>query len=56
MSGKGLFHRLFTYRHKTLAILLAWSATIGGLACWYHADHAANLSEMARIYAVSALH
>ena len=51
MSGKGLSNRLFTYRHKTLAILLAWSATIGGLAWSYHADHAANLSEMARIYA-----
>ena len=47
MSGK----RLFTYRYKILAIFLVWSGTIGGLAWLYHADHAANLSEMARIYA-----
>ena len=41
----------FTYQRTVLALLLAWSAAVGGLAWWYHADHTANLTEMARIYA-----
>ncbi|MHB9081024.1 MAG: ATP-binding protein, partial [Pirellulaceae bacterium] len=51
LSKTGLVKRLFTYRRIVLALLLAWSAAIGGLAWWYDADHTANLTEMARIYA-----
>ena len=43
--------KLFTYQRTVLALLLAWSAAIGGLAWWYYADHTANRTEMARIYA-----
>ncbi|MHB8974068.1 MAG: response regulator [Pirellulaceae bacterium] len=49
LSKTGLV-KLFTYRRVVLALLLAWSAAIGGLAWWYDADHTANLTEMARIY------
>ena len=51
MSGNGFSNRFITQRRIILAILLAWSATIGGLAWWYEIDHDDNLSEMARIYA-----
>ena len=51
MSGKGFTNRLFKHRRRILAILLAWSATIGGLAWWYAADQANDMTEMARIYA-----
>ena len=44
-------NRHFAYRRRTVAILLAWMAIIGGLAWWSHADHANDLTEMARIYA-----
>jgi PAS domain-containing protein len=56
MTGNGLFDRFFTYRRKILAILLAWSATIGGLAWWYHADHVNDMSEMARYRRWNAAH
>jgi PAS domain-containing protein len=49
--GKTGLVKLFTYRRIVLALLLAWSAAIGGLAWWYDADHANSLSEMARVYA-----
>jgi PAS domain S-box-containing protein len=51
MDNTGVVDRLFTHRNKTLAVFVAWSATIAGLAWWYHSDHTANLSEMARTYA-----
>ncbi len=51
MRGKEFSKRRFTYHRTILAILLAWSATIGCLAWWYSADQANNMSEMARIYA-----
>ena len=55
MSGSRTSNRIFGPRPMILAILLAWSATIGGLAWWYEVDHTENLSEMARIY-VRACH
>ena len=55
MSGSRTSNRIFGPRPMILAILLAWSATIGGLAWWYEVDHTENLSEMAHIY-VRACH
>jgi PAS domain S-box-containing protein len=51
MSDSVYFKRLFTYRRVLFAVLFVWSATIGGFAWWYSAESAANLSEMARLYA-----
>ena len=51
MDGTVSLSRQYTYHRKNLAVLLAWSATIVALACWYHADHENATIEMARIYA-----
>ena len=51
MDGKGCLSRVNAYYRKNLAILAAWSATIGALVWWYHVDHEDNMIEMARIYA-----
>ena len=56
MNDTGFSNRLFTYRRIILAILLAWTATIGGLAWWSDAEHADNMSEMARIYALARVY
>ena len=51
MNGKGFLNRLFTYRRVLVAVLVAWSASIGGLAWWYHVDHTNDITEMAYLYA-----
>jgi PAS domain S-box-containing protein len=51
MNGIGFVNRLITCRSILVAVLLAWSATIGGLAWWHNAEHAAKRSEMAGILA-----
>ena len=49
MRSSLLSSRFFTHQRLIFAVLLAWSATIGGLVWWYEVDHADNLSEMVRI-------
>jgi signal transduction histidine kinase/DNA-binding response OmpR family regulator len=51
MNGNSRLYRLFAHRRVVGAVLVAWLAAIGGLVWWYNADHEADLTEMARIYA-----
>ena len=51
MSSNSFVIRFLTQQRRILAIFLAWSATIGGLASWYRADHTNDMTEMAATYA-----